>query len=74
MSEWIKCSDRMPTERETFDPSSTTNVLVANDLGVIQVAFWTYEGLCWADANGEEIDEDSFGFITHWQPLPEPPK
>ena len=73
MSQWIKCSESLPIERESFDPTSTVNVLVADDHGCVSVAFWTYEGLCWADANGDEIDEESFGNITHWMPLPKAP-
>lgn len=73
MSDWIKCSDGVPTERESFDKSSTVDVLVCTEAGNISIAFWSCEGLCWADQCGEQIDEEEWGFITHWMPLPKAP-
>lgn len=73
MSDWIKCVDRLPTEMEDYDPTSTTDVLVVDDFGKVQVAFYSYESLSWGDFNGDEIDADEWGVITHWMPLPKPP-
>lgn len=60
MSNWIKCSDRLP---DLDDDGYSEPVLAINEIGNIQVvSFYSDEG--W----------DSYGEVTHWQPLPEPPK
>lgn len=63
MSEWIKCSERMPTFRQ--------EVLAVDEYGDVGIGYF-YEGyqgkLCFADLG------DSLCMPTHWQPMPEPPK
>ena len=74
MSEWIKCSESLPIERESWDITSTINVLIYSDDGAIQTGFWSYEALCWFDYLGNQIEEDEFDrHVTHWMPLPAPP-
>ena len=57
---WISVKDRLPENEQ--------NVLVA-DNGFIAV--WTFYGDYWEDSHGwwQEFDE-----VTHWMPLPQPPK
>lgn len=60
MSQWIKCTDQMP---ELDDDGYSEPVLAINEIGNIQVvSFYSDEG--W----------DSCNEITHWMPLPQPPK
>nr|DAK06701.1 MAG TPA: Protein of unknown function (DUF551) [Caudoviricetes sp.] len=57
---WIKCSERMP---ELDDDGYSEPVLAINEIGNIQVvSFYSGEGC------------DSCNEITHWMPLPQPPK
>jgi hypothetical protein len=69
MSQWIKCSDRLPTESER-------TVAVLFDDGEPGVAWATY----WHGARTDfaqwtfpidELGEDRR--VTHWMPLPPPP-
>ncbi len=64
MTEWIKCSDRMPEEgREVLA------CLVAgySDPRARQMSF---EGRVWCSgACDYDVDE-----VTHWMPLPSPPE
>lgn len=62
MSEWIKCSERMPDDFE--------DVLVTDGANV-EVMWRDCDGFrdCWAPRNSN-IDIDD---VTHWMPLPEPP-
>lgn len=73
MSEWIKCSERMP-ERSGIYPACS--VIVGRD----HPDDWL-DALCSFNAEakkGESKWQHSSGFydngITHWMPLPEPPK
>ena len=57
---WIKCSDRLPS---LDDDGYSEPVLAINEIGNIQVvSFYSGDGF------------DSISKITHWQPLPAPPK
>ena len=66
MAEWISVDDRMPENFQT--------VLVARDDGGIFC--WMYS----ADSTTEEVWVDDYANafsvyrVTHWMPLPEPPK
>lgn len=64
MSEWIKCSDRLP---------EANKAVLAFRLGAI-VGFymkpdglWYQDGFCIKQHNG-------FDDVTHWMPLPAPPE
>lgn len=62
MSQWIKCSDRMP---DRFTDSLVT------DGKRVGVKWWGGDKWdCWAE-NDFVIYS---GNITHWMPLPEPPE
>lgn len=77
MSEWIKCSDRMPLEAPPEGAYADVEVLVTNGFLVEQM-------LCEA---GNPLTDKGYepwvsfsnygaispGEITNWMPLPEPP-
>ena len=62
VDEWISVKDRLP---ETVD-----NVIVCNENGRVYSA-WYYYGDNWLYAFTAETVAHK---ITHWMPLPEPPK
>ena len=72
MNEWVAVSDRLP--------KSCANVLVAIRWNTgnaaddvtddVYIAGYDAYGDCWQDAFGVIGD----GVVTHWMPLPEPPK
>lgn len=61
--EWISVEDRLPEEKQ--------NVLAydINDVGIIYIAFY-FDGL-WRQDDIPHVGVDT---ITHWMPLPSPPK
>lgn len=64
--DWIKCENRLPTE-EKF-------VLTFSELGIRTLAIFTIRNeKYWIEANGFSLDLDTLN-VTHWMPLPEPPK
>ena len=70
MSDWIKCSDRLP-EAAMADPDCSDNVL-AYQIHVghqMLQAFYSQDDQLWYDQAGDQLD----GEVTHWQPLPAPP-
>ena len=78
MSEWIKCSDRLPELNETVDIwISGESAGRMTDMGRVFVD--DADGWLWVAMEG--IDEgdalEEFGHemddVTHWQPLPAPP-
>ena len=73
MSEWVSVKDRLPM--------FGCEVLVVNDDGKCSVAVRTEESIhmmCWQIKytvyDSDCWDDDDCGVITHWMPLPEPPK
>lgn len=71
---WFKCEDAMPEIPENQRISD--DVLAIDDSGRMHVAYakrdHIYGGIVWMDAG-------ALGYIypekiTHWMPLPEPPK
>lgn len=67
MSQWIKCSERMPEEGE--------DVIVYDDLKQVHEGFYL--------RYGEHVSWDIYSYkpsyydevsVTHWMPLPEPPQ
>lgn len=67
MSQWIKCSERMPEEGE--------NVIVYDNLKQVHECFYLRYGdhVSWEiySYNPSYYDEVN---VTHWMPLPEPPQ
>jgi hypothetical protein len=59
---WIKCSERMPEEG--------VHVLISTEAEIMYIAYYLKSRGCWECA----FFDESFVDITHWMPLPEPPK
>lgn len=55
---WISVDDRLPEEN--------TTVIVATYNGIVFQCLYAYDG--WDLWDGNEVN------ITHWQPMPQPPK
>lgn len=74
MAEWISVNDRLPS-RDGLADDETEYVLVAEFFNITENH---YVSICGYDKDGWS-EWDSFGRvrpkqITHWMPLPEPPK
>ncbi len=66
MSQWIKCSERMP------DPGQP--VLVVSSIGcAVQNNVYEWDGETWCDFQAD-YGELSMGVFSHWMPLPKPPQ
>lgn len=71
MAEWISCKDKMPED------NTLVLFVYVSENGVKSVHYGYHQtlkglGSSWAKPSGgwQYCDDD----ITHWQPLPEPPK
>ena len=58
VQEWVSVEDRLPEEN--------TTVIVATDNGIVFQCLYSYDG--W------DLWDDNDVNITHWQPMPKPPK
>ena len=58
VQEWISVVDRMPEKNST--------VIAADDNGIVFQCLYAYDG--WDLWDGNTVN------ITHWMPLPQPPK
>lgn len=65
VQEWISVEDRLPS-REDLERSQFHNFLVVNEFGEIREAVFT--GKYFAKLGSR------LSGVTHWMPLPEPPK
>lgn len=67
MTQWIKCSERMPEEGE--------DVIVYDNLRQVHEGYYLQYGdlVCWElySYSSSYYDEVK---VTHWMPLPEPPQ
>jgi len=73
--EWIKCSDKMPTVLPVDDDYSCSGKLlciVGGDYLILRYQTSDKEGgwEVWYCDEYEDVVEN----VTHWMPLPEPPK
>lgn len=66
MSEWIKCSDRSPEPR-------TMVLFESRSLGTFLGFRRASNGRAWVGGGGY-TGGSLFKDVTHWQPLPEPPR
>lgn len=61
MSEWISVKERLPKAGE--------DVIAYLGEGIFEICWMLKDG-CW-ETRDAYLDTDA---VTHWQPLPEPPK
>ncbi len=79
MSEWIKCTDRLP---EIVSGNTSNNVLIICDEGILVARIILYRALNNRKTDEYKWSEQSTGCgccaeditPTHWMTLPEPPK
>jgi hypothetical protein len=75
MMNWISVKDKLPKNRVTvliryrLLENDYADPYITNDSGYIR--FEAFYDKCWIDWCGDILD---YKRITHWQPLPEPPK
>ena len=68
-SKWISVEDEMPHA----EYGESDNVLTVGGLGIVEMLY--FDGGCWCYPTGEPVFyEDPSWRITHWMPLPEPPR
>lgn len=69
MSEWIKCSERMPPNGEEVLIWDDGEYLLGESTGSVNTynfgIFWTYD-----KQEGFSVKS----YVEHWQPLPMPPQ
>ena len=70
---WISVKDRLPEYRDGWSHSLDVNVLIDND-GDIFVSTACYRYLNKPEWSEYLYNNRFNGCITHWMPLPEPPK
>lgn len=69
MSEWIKCSERMPELRKGDNDFSLV-VLMRRYTGQVFSGSHSAIDECWYSEEGEWIGDDRD--VLHWMPLPAP--
>lgn len=75
MSEWIKCSERLPEAVDWYLVAATTEAPGGGER-VSTMAFFDHDaetGTTWWLAHND-TEADEWSGVTHWMPLPEPPK
>ena len=69
--EWISVEERLPED-------NGDELIVCTEDGFVGAARFTAvieEGFCWMENEGSDFyDGDLIEGVTHWMPLPEPPK
>lgn len=73
--EWIKTSDRMPIlETDDFKDYHTVDVIIFDNIGVMAAECAAGRNpKFWVEFHVEGFNGPRNG-VTHWMPLPEPPK
>ena len=74
--EWISVKDRLPEQKKEHNYFISNPVLVFCDDGTIEKALYQKgDGFKnWAIIFGEDYLQLEYNEVTHWMPLPKPPK
>ncbi len=70
---WINIKDKLPDQNPNntscLDTDCSVDVFVLLRNGDIEKGCWFYRDNCWTGYNEWDNNE-----VTHWMPLPKPPK
>lgn len=74
--EWISVDDRFPeNDYEKHWKERQRYLVYTEPNGLMYVAKYGYKEYgWWSDGSGYVLDERNYRNVTHWMPLPEPPK
>ena len=75
MTNWVKCSERMPTdEPEKENDGDHIHCWCAINGKVVEHLAWNPYHRCWDDQDEDDVSRHDTR-VTHWQPLnmPAPP-
>ena len=75
--EWISCKDKMPdTSEQGMDSKYSDCCLVCDEFGWIGMGYYITDGQksWWEFADAQNKNKIDWTEVTHWMPLPEPPK
>ena len=73
--EWISVKDRLPEiGHDKSYPDTSEHILMTNKKIIYYGVYEKFRGgHCFIDYDGNDLEDDGIK-ITHWMPLPEPPK
>lgn len=77
VNQWISCKDKMPdTPEQGMDAKYSDCCLVCDDFGWIGMGYYMTDGKksWWEFADAQNKIKIDWTEITHWMPLPKPPK
>lgn len=75
-SKWIPATERLPNEKKVIDGETYFKNVAVRVKGVEfeKIAYYDDALECWCDTDFFPITREVTGEVTHWTPLPEPPK
>ena len=72
--EWISVKDRLP-KNDYYDDCQKRYLAMTEPSRTMYVARYGYKDKdWWIDNHDCVLSKDSFTKVTHWMPLPEPPR
>ena len=76
MSEWIDVKDRLPeNDYGKHWKDRQYYLVVISPSGLMRVAKYGYKDKdWWIDSHDCVLTKERYNEVTHWMPLPEPPK
>lgn len=70
-SNWISTKDRLPEKSGKYNYEHVVCLVVRDRY--VTILSWNCEENCWDNESGDDYECDVLD-VTHWQPLPSPPK